>query len=98
MSFWLFKPSELASSKNLMPYKIENSEEFLNFLTLVGTIVLCYFYKKMDLNLWKKIMLVFFSTIILIGSLLHLNNDNVETIQGMKIPKYSNFSESLTIL
>ena len=97
MSFWLFKPSGLISSKNVLPYKIENSEELLNFLTLAGAVVMYFMKKKLDKELWKKILITFFSTIIFLGCLIHLNKDTTENIEGMKIPKYANFSHSLTI-
>ena len=97
MSFWLFKPSDLISSKNIMPYKIENYEEFLNFITLIGSFVMIFTRKKMDKELWKKISVIFFSAIIFIGCLLHFNRENLENIEGMEIPKYANFSYSLTI-
>ena len=97
MSFWLFKPSELVSRKNVLPHKIENSEELLNFVTLAGAIVMYFMQKKIEKELLKKVALIFFATVIFLGCLIHLNRDNVENIEGMKIPKYANFSHSLTI-
>ena len=99
MSFWLFKPSELLSSKNLLIYKISEYEELLNFLTLLGTITIYIVRKKIDKELLKKISGIFFSIIIFVGCLLHFskNKENTESIQGMEIPKYADFSHSLTI-
>ena len=98
MSFWLFKPSQLLSSKNILPHKIENSEEFLNFVTILGSLALYFGKKKLDKELWKKILIIFFSAIVLIGILVHSKGgNNTESIQGMEIPKYANFSHSLTI-
>ena len=97
MSFWLFKPTQLLSSKNILLHKIENSEEFLNFLTLASAVVMYFTQKKLDKVLWKKILIILFSAILIIGSIIHMNRDDVESIQGMEIPKYANFSHSLTI-
>ena len=102
MSFWLFKPTSLLSSNNVLVYNISSFEEFMNFLTVLLVGLSLIFKNKLRQETWKKAFLISFLTISVLGILLHFSSPprvasfsrESEFIEGIEIPKFSN---SLTV-
>mgnify|MGYP003144785777 CR=1 FL=1 len=102
MSFWLFKPTSLLSSNNVLVYNISSFEEFMNFLTVLMVGLALIFKNKFNQEAWRKAFLISFLTICFLGILLHFASppQNIaisresEFINGIEIPKFSN---SLTV-
>lgn len=102
MSFWLFSPTSLLSSKNVLIYNISNLEELMNFFSIVLIGLAVAFKDKLADETWRKIFIVSFIVIFVMGVLLHMASaqpsspmlNKNEFIEGIEIPKFSN---SLTI-
>ena len=102
MPFWLFNPSSLISSKNVLVYKHSNFEELMNFFTILLVSFAIIFKNKLSDEMWRKVFIVSFLLIFTMGVLLHMasgqSNNQIrhknEFIEGVEIPRFSN---SLTV-
>ena len=102
MSFWLFKPTSLLNSSNVLVYNISSFEEFMNFLTVLLVGLALIFKNKLGQETWKKTFLITFLTICVLGVMLHFSSPPQQTVisresefvNGIEIPKFSN---SLTV-
>jgi hypothetical protein len=99
MSFWLFNPTSLISSKNVLIYKISSFEELMNLFTIMLVSLAVIFKDKLADEFWKKIFFISFLVVFVMGVMLHLSFSpdtiNVESntnefIEGIEIPKLSN--------
>ena len=88
MTFWLFKPTDLISSKNILPYKIKNGEELLNFLTVLFVLFLVYIRNKVNKEMSRMIMISGAIFILVLGVIFHLNNSNKK--EELELPTYEN--------
>jgi len=91
MTFWLFKPTNLLSSKNVLPYKINNIEEFLNFFTIIFFITLLYLKDKIQPKIFKNISIAGLITLIILGIISHITSaEKLENINGIEVPYFEN--------
>jgi hypothetical protein len=96
MTFWLYQPKQLFKSSTLLPYKSKDVGDFLNFLTIFLFSFTLYIQKKIPGEIWKKILVCGLFFIILV-SLFSESKDETDFIEGIEIPKYSDYQFTLSV-
>ena len=96
MTFWLYRPKQLFKASSILPYKSKDAGDFLNFLTLFLFSFTFYVQQKIPGDAWKKILTGGMLFIVLL-SLIYGNKEETENIDGIEIPKYSDYKYTLSV-
>jgi len=97
MTFWLYQPSQFFKKSTILPFKSQDLGDLLNFLTLFLCSFFVFIKSKGLLNeRIQKYFIIALSFIILL-SLLGSNSRDTEMIEGIEVPKYSDYKYSLSV-
>lgn len=97
MTFWLYKPSQFFKKSTILPFKSQDLGDLLNFLTLFLCSFFVFIKSKGLLNdKIQKYFIIALSVIILL-SLMGSNKGDTEMIEGIEVPKYSDYKYSLSV-
>ena len=96
MTFWLYQPKQFFKSSTLLPHRSKDFGDLLNFFTIFLLSFSVYMKNKINPEIWKK--LVSGGLLILVVlSLFTTKNEELETLEGMEVPKYNDYKFSLSV-
>lgn len=98
MTFWLYQPSQFFKKSTILPFKSQDFGDLLNFLTLFLCSFFVFIKSKGLLNeRIQKYFIIALSVIILLSLLGSKSGEDTEMIEGIEVPKYSDYKYSLSV-
>lgn len=94
MTYWIYDPKRLTSSSTLIPYKIQDIGDLLNFMTLSLFIFYVYIYKNNLIEKHGKNLLSVLLTVMVLGLLTGLQQDKNDNVLHYD---FKNYDRSLYI-
>ena len=95
MTFWLYQPRQFFKSSSILPYKGKDVGDFLNFLTVFLLSFSLYIRNKVPQVKIQKLLIGGLLFILVLS--LFTQNEETEVIDGIEIPKYSDYKFSLSV-
>lgn len=96
MTFWLYQPSQIFKSSTLIPFRSQDLGDVLNFLTIF-LLSFSLYLRKQNKDIWKKLLVGGLLLLVLLGMLSGSSAEKLESIDGIEIPKYSDYKFSLSV-
>lgn len=92
MTYWLYNPNTLVSTRSVIPTKSQDAGDVLNFLTLNMIFLFCYLKKINSFEKYSKYYMYAMVTIIFMGILFGSPRKSQDNYL-----KYNDYKYSLSI-
>lgn len=96
MTFWLYQPRQLFKSSSLIPFRSQDLGDVLNFLTIF-LISFSFYLRKQNNDIWKKLLTGGILLLVFLGLMSGSSTEKLDNIDGIEIPKYSDYKFSLSV-
>lgn len=97
MTYWLYDPKKLVSPGTFLFYNIRDLGDLMNFLTISVAFFYFYFRKKNQLKEKSRMLITVFSVVMIMGLLFGGNKTTLESIDGVRLPKFTDYKYALSI-